>query len=341
MDICPNCFTDQYLQDFISSNSETRSICPQCGNNGPIADASILFDAFFGLSEFYDRTSGNDSVLFSSQIQKDHKIFSTSDSQFHQQFIEAVFGGLNPDFVHPQAWAMIKHSEVEDEWNRFAEEIKHKNRFFTNPPFTDINIAGLYSLLEETVTSGSLLYRARLNTHEKRYNKKSMGAPPNTMSNGGRANPKGIPYLYLASKKEVAIAEIRPAKGQTVTVGNFRTMKDLKLVNFEKISPFKLILSGKVNSSELSKVNKVIKLIKDKLSEPINPLIADLEYLTTQFICEEIKSQGFDGVSFPSAMGIGTNYAIFDIVESCKCNQTEQKTINNIVYEISRSKSMR
>lgn len=34
----------------------------------------------------------------------------------------------------------------------------------------------------------------------------------------GRANPKGIPYLYLATAKETALAEVRPWVGSKVSV---------------------------------------------------------------------------------------------------------------------------
>jgi len=47
----------------------------------------------------------------------------------------------------------------------------------------------------------------------------------------GRANPKGIPYLYLATHRDTAVAEVRPWKGGAVSVGQFKIMRDLKLVN--------------------------------------------------------------------------------------------------------------
>jgi hypothetical protein len=37
-------------------------------------------------------------------------------------------------------------------------------------------------------------------------------------ANEGRANPKGIPYLYLATSKETAMSEVRPWMGSEVSV---------------------------------------------------------------------------------------------------------------------------
>ena len=47
----------------------------------------------------------------------------------------------------------------------------------------------------------------------------------------GRANPKGIPYLYLASNRETALAEVRPWVGSHVSVGQFKIIRELKVVN--------------------------------------------------------------------------------------------------------------
>ncbi len=47
----------------------------------------------------------------------------------------------------------------------------------------------------------------------------------------GRANPKGIPYLYLATKRETALAEVRPWIGSLISVGGFEILRELRIVN--------------------------------------------------------------------------------------------------------------
>lgn len=39
----------------------------------------------------------------------------------------------------------------------------------------------------------------------------------------GRANPKGISCLYLATDKETAMSEVRPWLGSDISVGQFKT----------------------------------------------------------------------------------------------------------------------
>lgn len=44
----------------------------------------------------------------------------------------------------------------------------------------------------------------------------------------GRANPKGIPYLYLATTKEAPMSEVRPWIGSDISVGQFKLISQLQ-----------------------------------------------------------------------------------------------------------------
>ncbi len=59
-----------------------------------------------------------------------------------------------------------------------------------------------------------------------------LGAPPAQLAGHGRLNPRGIPYLYLASDELTAISEVRPWKDAELTLAEFRTIRTLKLANF-------------------------------------------------------------------------------------------------------------
>jgi RES domain len=47
----------------------------------------------------------------------------------------------------------------------------------------------------------------------------------------GRANPKGIPCLYLATEKETALSEVRPWIGSYVSVGQFQILRNIDLID--------------------------------------------------------------------------------------------------------------
>ncbi len=71
-----------------------------------------------------------------------------------------------------------------------------------------------------------------------------MGAPSKRIASHGRANPAGIPYLYLGSKPVTAISEVRPYTGEKACVADFTTPADLKLIDLRNprsmVSPFLL-----------------------------------------------------------------------------------------------------
>jgi len=50
----------------------------------------------------------------------------------------------------------------------------------------------------------------------------------------GRANPKGIPYLYVATDKETAMSEVRPSLGAILSIGKFKPTKELNVIDFSE-----------------------------------------------------------------------------------------------------------
>ena len=81
----------------------------------------------------------------------------------------------------------------------------------------------------------------------------------------------------------------------------------VKLINPPDYSPFDL----EDDIKQLIQYLDYIDQVGQELSLPINPRLANLEYLPTQYLCEFIKGLGFDGVAFTSAVGEGFNLALF------------------------------
>jgi hypothetical protein len=144
----------------------------------------------------------------------------------------------------------------------------------------------------------------------------------------GRANPKGIPYLYLATTKETAMAEVRPWIGSLISVGQFETQKDMVLINCANHHKGFVLYFEEPNAEK--KEQAVWSDIDKAFSEPItlNDRLAD--YVPTQIIAEFFKTNGFDGIFYKSMLGEGYNVVLFDI-ESARlvnCNLYEAEKIN-------------
>jgi len=140
----------------------------------------------------------------------------------------------------------------------------------------------------------------------------------------GRANPKGIPYLYLATEKQTAIQEIRPWLGSLVSVAQFKVVRDLKVIDCSKnihrldgtssdrfLIDLKNWEEGKLSNRELEEYQW--SWIDRSFSEPVDPSDDKAEYVPTQILAELFRSEGYDGIIYNSLFAKGKNLVLFDI----------------------------
>ncbi|ORU90517.1 MAG: hypothetical protein A6F71_06025 [Cycloclasticus sp. symbiont of Poecilosclerida sp. M] len=145
----------------------------------------------------------------------------------------------------------------------------------------------------------------------------------------GRANPKGIPYLYVASDKETAMAEVRPWLDSIMTVGELEIKRKLKILDFSlhhgKIN-FSIYFKQKPSKKE---VNDAVWLeIDNAFSKPTKITETTSDYAPTQIISEFVKSEGYDGIAYKSSFGDGHNLVLFDTesadVVNCTVHQAAE-----------------
>ena len=130
----------------------------------------------------------------------------------------------------------------------------------------------------------------------------------------GRANPKGIPCLYLATKQETAVLEVRPLIGSYVSVAQFKVLKDLRLVDCSAKEMSDLVRFLKKDWTPEETEKQVWSDINTAFSEPVERGDDSLDYIPTQIITETFKLNGFDGIAYKSSYGEdGFNVALFDV----------------------------
>lgn len=127
----------------------------------------------------------------------------------------------------------------------------------------------------------------------KGWNKKESGAPPADLVGNGRANPDHIRYLYLCEDPVTPVYEVRPIIGDTVSIAKFKLKKDIKLYDLT-------VDIHDIENSEAVEVPRLYNTIGEMFSRPYNGNIS--RYLPTQYIAEEIKDMGFDGLRFRSSL---------------------------------------
>ncbi len=128
----------------------------------------------------------------------------------------------------------------------------------------------------------------------------------------GRANPKGIPVLYLSTRRKTALSEVRPWLGSLVSCAHFRTTRPLSIVDLSVYHQDGFV--SYFSEPDASKREKAVWTQIDRaFSEPTTSADDAADYVPTQVIAELFKQEGRDGIAYKSAFGgNGYNIVLFD-----------------------------
>ncbi len=158
-------------------------------------------------------------------------------------------------------------------------------------------------------------------------------APPPHKTTVGRANPKGIVFLYAATNSKTAVAEIRPEIGSRVTVRPVTVKQPLKLVDLRE----EFVITDPIDDQKLHEriaAHSMLNSLRADLSKPVLRAESEVEYLPSQFLTEVIRGGGYDGILFPSSQSSsGENIVIF-VPAKCEVNDPpEFREVSKIDYE--------
>jgi hypothetical protein len=136
--------------------------------------------------------------------------------------------------------------------------------------------------------------------------------PLTDRAHDGRANPKGIPCLYLATQAETAISEVRPWIGSYVSVGQFKLLRPVEIIDCSRERLDHMFYWEEPSPEEVEKA--VWSDIDRAFAEPMTRSDDTADYVPTQILAELFKREGFGGVAYKSRFGErGYNVALFDV----------------------------
>ncbi len=220
-------------------------------------------------------------------------------------------------------------------WNTLRDEMMYEFRWFFNET---IDLVRLGKLLSHVATTDlqEKWFRSRIQMDDDVFSIDRMGAPPKRRATNGRANPAGIPYLYLGSNPETAAVEVRPHTGEVACVASF-TVPRIKAVDLRNprklVSPFYLSDASEVG--QLRADLPFLERLGNELTRPVLPSGADIDYIPSQYLCEFIKKQGpFDGVVYRSSVSEGFNLVLFD-PQKANPGEVSVYDINKVSIEVS------
>lgn len=310
---CPECFDDRGLRDqLFPSLNPSRGTCNFCGTTDTqLIEPSQLANYFELLVNVYEPSQ--DGKLLVEWMKDDWQLFSHGrmDLAHAKELLGEILddGEIVRKSFSPSASYI---SEGLAQWDSLRDEMMYANRWFLDVAIDQDRLRQLLDMLLAQSLQQQW-FRARIRTEDEPFSIEKMGAPPKRRSSHGRANPAGIPYLYLGSRPDTAVAEVRPHTGEFACVADF-TIPEIKVVDLRNprklVSPF--ILADASEIGQLRADLPFLERLGEELTRPVQPAGAAIDYIPSQYLCEFIKKCGFDGVIYRSSVSEGINLALFN-----------------------------
>lgn len=225
-------------------------------------------------------------------------------------------------------------------YENFARRVRRNRRYVwqtEDNAFLDTVLATLEDR-DTTITEGTIFYRAQrgIDWHEVLdddrnfideqpfgYGSERM-KPLANKATEGRANPAGIPVLYLASQELTAISEVRPWIGSEISVAQFKIQRELRVLNLSlghgqssigHLEFDQLLDVNPPNSEE--KLKAVWIDIDNAFSRPVTYSDDAADYVPTQILSELFKNAGYDAIVYRSNFGKeGYNIVLFNVEDA-------------------------
>lgn len=199
MRVCANCFNDEEIQNYIKSEGR-KDICDVHGIEEIVIELDDLSDFFHDVFSLF-KNDNNSNKTICDFVQKDWNLFSNPKTA--KAIIDEEIKSLGTNIKTTNVEYIDVITNYVNIWQRLKNDLQYKNRFLIdlgsyNPvdPYLQscLNANDVIVILPK----GKTLYRARVLPDKKTYyRKEELGCPPKDKVLNGRANPIGIPYLYL------------------------------------------------------------------------------------------------------------------------------------------------
>ena len=360
MIFCQKCFVDPEIIAIIEDTGEVGD-CPICGarnvhlhNTERVNALKGFFDSLLAVytaeSDLPDSFPRSETKSLGATLKYDWHIFADIPEDIIVSIVKSLSSQLLADYpqLFSQKIGILEKHDIEylkqhsilhtEKWSDFVDAIKHKNRFHTNLVDTDLLKEYCIAIAKDIPVGKQRFYRGRIARSEVGFKPSEMGPPPSDNVGDGRANSAGISRLYLTDNRETTFHEIRAAEYDYITIGTFKALEPLRVVDLKRIaliSPF----SGDVDCTVLAINSEHLRRINEEMSKIMRRGDSPLDYLPTQYMADFVKSitdedgePMFDGIEYQSAMhSRGSNLTIF-YPEKLKCTYSQTYEVTKLKY---------
>ena len=217
------------------------------------------------------------------------------------------------DYVwHGAPW----HDSEFDKWTDFCSEVR------AHPETTllfEAHIVEDFRMFSVELPGAHVLHRARLGCERdddgkpRAYAGAAIGPPPAEKASAGRGNRQGEVVLYCADDASTAVAEIRPARGELVSVCTVRLRRPARILDLTTDYDFNPFTSE--NAKHEAEFYELMRGFAEEMSTPMQRSDDRDHYVPCQRFCEYIAANGYAGLRYPSALSEdGTNVLLFNAV---------------------------
>lgn len=230
-----------------------------------------------------------------------------------------LYGGYDE---HGQQNGLLRaiKSDYDRHLLKIEKRLQTENYFLVENDLKDV-ITKYKGISDSIVKSGTVFYRARIGyskcektydmgfemeLHYEPYRDKDISAPPPQKSSSGRVNRGGVSFLYTATDKYTAVAEVRPHPADQVSIGRFSLLEDVNVFDLSNSQILNFYLSDK-SLEDYYQLNTLSYFIHKTI-----PPSERHYYSMTQLIADCIRMLGYDGILFSSTVGEGKNLVLFN-----------------------------
>ena len=358
--VCSHHFEDKYLNGYIKKYGET-GVCSYCGHKEMVIDMSDLADHIgMTISIFFNDVDSECLPLASSYfddeeeqipgikragcfvVPENAEIYEDTSEMMEDLGLHTDCYSLNNDIDHlfednmwikKNPFELWWNEEMELQWKRFAEMVKHSRRFtFLAMP----KVNGSENILEELngvilhtdgvlhqIPIGTILYRTRSldKALDNSFGFKDITSAPNASAGQCRMSPAGVSMFYGAFDKETAISEsIKSADEKVLVIGEFKTIRELTVVDLTALPTDVSIWMDKWEG---------IAFLKSFHKDITQPLLKEakeaIEYVPSQIFTEYLRwmftdkqGRNVDGLVYKSCKTKKANVVLF-------CNNEESR----------------
>lgn len=327
--VAGHCFRDEEMRRSVSMNTVGVGTCEVSGKEEELIELEFFYDFFDEALSLFTLDSMGIPLL--EIIQEEWHLFTSYP--YGELILNRVCSDLGAPFT---ALSVVSYTDDIKRriyaWDALKSSVMKDRRFFSGHKDLDDYS---YLIPEATLKKKTALFRARILPKDvTRLKRSEMGCPPPHLSTPGRANPRGIPYLYLCSDEETTYSEVRAVQLDRLGIGRFLIKKDLAIVDFNTEVSLYLAYDMGNDLAIVVAGKRIITAIQKDMSRPMRRYDSELDYIPTQLICEYCKVKGADGICFESTLHRGgKNYVLFDS-SSAKCTKVYYREVKEISIRV-------